>query len=98
MPYARVSTYEFPADQADEAVRAFDEAMGELDPMEGIQEAMLLVDRSRGDAMTITIWESETALVATEQEASEIRQRAVSSPGGKVTNIARYEIALRKTL
>ena len=98
MSYARVSKYEVPADRFDEALRSFEEAMGDLDPMEGIEEALLLVDRSSGDAMTITIWESEAALTATEQEASEIRQRAVSAPGGKVTDIGRYEIALRKTM
>jgi hypothetical protein len=98
MPHARVSTYEFPTDRVDEAVPAFEEALGELDPMEGITEALLLVDRNSGKAMTITIWESEQALVGSEQEADEIRQRAASSPGGQVTDVARYEIALRKTL
>ncbi len=97
MAYARVSTYEFEADRLDEARPAFEEATKNLGQMQGITEAMFLVDRAEGKAITITIWESEEALRASEQPAEEVRQRGAASGGGQITGVARYEIVLRET-
>lgn len=97
MPYARVSTYEFSADRLDEARPAFEEATQNLQGMEGITEALFLVDRSEGKAMTITFWESEDALRRSEEQAEQIRQRGAASGGGQITGVTRYEIALRET-
>ncbi len=97
MAYARVSAYEFPADRVDEARPAFEEATRNLEQMQGITEALFLVDRTEGKAITITIWESEEALRASEQAADEIRQRGAAAGGGQITGVSRYEIVLRET-
>ncbi len=97
MAYARVSTYEFPADRVDEARPAFEEATRNLRQMQGITEALFLVDRNEGKAMTITIWESEEALRASEAQADEIRRRGAEAGEGQITGVTRYEIALRET-
>ncbi len=97
MPYARVSTYEFPADRVAEAGPAFQDGVRNLQGIEGITEALFLLDRSSGKAMTITIWESEDTLRASEQQADQIRQGAASSGGGEITSVDRFEIALRET-
>ena len=71
--------------------------MQDLQDVEGISEALFLVDRNSGNAITITIWDSEEALRASEQMADEIRQRGATSGGGEITSVERYEIVLRES-
>ncbi len=97
MAYARVSTYQFPAEQADQAAPAFEDAIENLQEIEGVTDALLLVDRNSGKAITITVWESQDALTASEQQADEIRQRGAASGGGEIAGVERYEVALRRS-
>ena len=97
MAYARVSTYEIPTERIDEAGPAFEEATRQLQGMEGIKEAMYLIDRTGGKALTLTIWDSHEAMLASEKMAKEVRERGASSGGGAVKTVDRYEIALRET-
>jgi len=55
---------------------------------------MLLVSPDTGKAITITFWESEEALRATEQQANQTRQQAAGSAGMEIVNVEAYEIAL----
>lgn len=93
--HARVSTYEFPPDRADEVIRGFDEDRS-LEAIPGIVEAYMLIDRAAGRAMSVTLWETEAALQASEEEAHLIRARATGPAGGSVGRIERYEVALHE--
>lgn len=97
MAHARVSTYEIPADRLDEARPAFEEATRNLQEMSGAKEALFLIDRTEGRAMTITIWESQSALLASEDSADEIRKRGAAAGGGDVKTVDRYEVVLHET-
>ncbi len=92
--FARVSSYQFPADQADQAVQAFSTAMNPVRQLGGAKGAYLLLDRSSGKALTITLWQSEEALVASEEAANQLRSDAAGSAGGTVQDVERYEVAL----
>ena len=97
MAHARVSTYQFGAERVDEARTSFEGALRSLQDMEGIEEALLLVDRDSGKGITITTWKSEDALRASEQAADEVRQQAATLAGGEITSVERYEIAMRQS-
>jgi heme-degrading monooxygenase HmoA len=92
--FARVSSYQFPADQADQAVQAFNTAMNPVRQLDGAKGAYLLLDRSSGKALTITLWENEEALRASEEAANKLRDDAAGSAGGTVQDVERYEVAL----
>ncbi len=92
--WARVATYEIPVDEIDERVRAFQSAMTALRGMDGAAAAYLLLDRTSGKALTLTLWESDDALGASEPGAERLRRDAV---GDAVRNVERYEIALHET-
>jgi heme-degrading monooxygenase HmoA len=92
--FARVSSYQFSADQADQAVQAFNTVINPLRQLDGAKGAYLLVDRSSGRALTITLWESEKALRASEEAANKLRGDATGSAGGTVQDVERYEVAL----
>lgn len=93
--HARVSSYEFPPERADELMRTFDEDRS-LEAIPGIVEAYMLLDRAAGRALSITLWETEAALRASEEEANRIRARATAPAGGRVSRVDRYEVALHE--
>ncbi len=94
--YARVATYEWRPERVEEARAIFEDGFGRLRDMEGISEAFFLVDSAECEAMTISLWESEDALRASEQAAEEVRERGAAVGGGAVKAVARYEVVLRQ--
>jgi heme-degrading monooxygenase HmoA len=92
--HARVSFYNLGNASRDDAARAFDDARGPVEQMQGNQGGMLLVSPDTGRAITITFWESEEALRASGQQASQARQQAAGSAGMEIANVEAYEVAL----
>ncbi len=60
--------------------------------MDGFRGLLSLVDPAGGDAMTITLWESEAAMRATEAKADDIRRQMADSAGGQIRSVERYEV------
>jgi hypothetical protein len=57
--------------------------------------AILLVDRQSGKAISITLWEDEQALSASEEAANALRADAASEIGATETpTVERYEVAV----
>ena len=92
--HARVSFYDLGSASRDDAARAFDGARSAVEQMQGNQGGLLLVSPEHGKAMTITFWESEEALQATDQQAGQARQQAAGSAGMTITGVEAYEVAL----
>jgi heme-degrading monooxygenase HmoA len=89
--HARVSTYTGEA----EALRSgFQTATGPLENIEGFSHAYFLLDRANGKAMSVTIWESEEALLASAARADELRKGATQPSGSSIESVEQYEIAL----
>lgn len=89
--HARVSTYE---GQADELVKAFDSVTGRLEELEGFSKAYFLVDRHGGRGMSITLWESEDALIASVERANQMREQASEQAGASIQSVDHFEVAL----
>jgi heme-degrading monooxygenase HmoA len=93
--FARVSTYQGSPDQIDEGVRyAKENIVSRVHEVEGFEGVYLLVDRQSGKALSITLWESEEAMRASEQEANRLRSEAAESGGQEVVGVDRYEVAI----
>ena len=92
--YARVSFYDMGGASRDDAVRSFEGATNAVEQMEGNEGGMLLVSPEGDKAVTITLWENEDALRATEQQANQVRQQAAEGAGMTVRGIEAYEVAL----
>ena len=95
--FARVSTVTVPRDRAEDAARGFGSVLDTLRGIDGVREAFLLVDRSSGKGMTITLWEDENALRASEEAANALREQAARSAGGTIEQVDRYEVVLHET-
>jgi heme-degrading monooxygenase HmoA len=89
--FARVATY---TGDADELVRGFEAARGDLEQMEGFSKAYFCVDREGGTALTMTLWESEEALEASAERAHQLRTQATEPAGATTNSVTQFEVAL----
>lgn len=94
--WARVSTYQLPADNVDAAVARFNQALGDVKEP-GLERAELLVDRSSGKALTITVWDSEETLQASVEAANQLRSSAADAAGVSILDVSHFEIVESQT-
>jgi heme-degrading monooxygenase HmoA len=93
--YARVSTLEGSPEQLDEGVRFLREEIlptGKEDA--GFKGLIALADRTSGKALSITFWETEEALLATEQGADQLRSTWAERSGQQIASVESYEVGL----
>ena len=102
--FANVSTYQGPPDQIDEGIRyAQENIVPTLQEVEGFEGIYLLVERQSGKVLTVTLWESEEALRASEEEAKQLRSEhrgrwdqvpTAEAGGQEVAGVEGYEVAI----
>ena len=62
---------------------------------EGYKGVISLIDRSTGKIVTLTMWESEEAMRASDESADRLRSNAVSDVGvSQAPTVERYEVAV----
>jgi heme-degrading monooxygenase HmoA len=92
---ARVSVLEGSPESLDEGTRyAQDQILPQVRQLSGFKGVVSLVDRERGRTKLITLWESDEALRASEEQANQLRQRAAEGAASRVVGVERYEVAL----
>ena len=93
--YARVSTIQGTPERVDEGIRSFrQQVLPGVQEMVGCDGAILLVDRSTGKAVAITLWQTAEDLRASEEAAERLRSQATEDLGGAVPSVDRYEVAV----
>lgn len=93
--FARVSTYQGDPGQAEAGIDyARQSIVPRVRQVEGFEGLYYLVDRQSGKALSITFWESEEAMRASEEEANRLRTESAESAGAAVENVERYEVAV----
>jgi heme-degrading monooxygenase HmoA len=89
--HARVSTYE---GDVDRLIEGFQRQADLVRLLDGFVRAFLLVDRARGRAMTLTLWDTEDALQASAERAAHVRAEASETAGATIGSVDDYELAL----
>jgi heme-degrading monooxygenase HmoA len=84
---ARVARYAVPPERWEEASEAFVRAGQELAQVGGLEKGYILVDPADGCIVTVTLWESQAALDASEVRAAGLRQRAAKEVDGEVQSV-----------
>lgn len=92
--WARVSRFKGPVDRVDEDILDSKRRAGEVASIPGSRGIYYLVDRETGDAMALTLWESEQALRASEEQADRIRKESASQVGAEIVEVRRFEVAI----
>jgi heme-degrading monooxygenase HmoA len=96
--HARVTTINGSSDQVDAGISNFRENVVAFAHGEGGKGSLLLVDRQAGKVMAITLWESEDALLASEEKANQLRAQAAEQGGAsQAPTVERYEVAVFET-
>jgi hypothetical protein len=74
--YARATTHRISPEDVHEAIVHWEEGIPSIREFSGSRGAFLLVDRSAGTGIGVTLWESAEAMQASREQADGLRQRA----------------------
>lgn len=93
--FARVSTYRGDPAHIDEGLeRAREDIVPRVRQLDGFEGLYYLVDRESGKSISITLWETEEAMRASEEAASKLRSESADASGATVEDVERYEVAI----
>jgi heme-degrading monooxygenase HmoA len=90
--WARVSTYVFPEADVEKAAQQLDQAAAAFAGQPGLERGYVLLNRRSGAALTITVWESEEAMKASEEVAERLRGQVTLEALGWVDRVNEYEL------
>lgn len=62
--------------------------------IEGFRGIINLTDAATGKGMTVTLWETEEAMRASEEKANRLRDEAARALGATVVGVERYEVTI----
>jgi heme-degrading monooxygenase HmoA len=91
--YARATTLRASPEHVQEAIVHYQEGIPSIREISGNRGAFLLVDRSAGKGISVTLWESDEAMQASRKRADELRQQA-QAPSGQIDPVDEYEVAV----
>jgi heme-degrading monooxygenase HmoA len=91
--FARVVRYTVDPDRCDEALAAFEEAAKQIGDIDGITGGYVLADGDSGRIITVTLWEDQAKMEASEVRASRLRQEALRSVEGDIESVERLRVA-----
>jgi heme-degrading monooxygenase HmoA len=93
--HARTGRVSFSPDKADDVIRHVREnIVPKYEQSDGFKGFTLLLDRSSGEGVGISFWESEDALKATEELGDQARQGAAQAGSGSDQGASRYEVVI----
>jgi len=97
--HARVSKLEGPPEQVNELDRIVAEWVApSLAQMDGFRGILALADRQSGKVEVVTLWESEEAMLQSEEEAEQLRGDIARAADGAIAGVERYEVVLSYSL
>ena len=97
--YARHVTVHGSPDHVDKAVQSVrDNVLPVLQGCAGFKGQLLLIDRTKGEAIGISLWDSEENMKASEEKVAATRQQTADEVGaGEAPTIALYELPIFET-
>ncbi|MCP3818033.1 hypothetical protein NLX86_07850 [Streptomyces sp. A3M-1-3] len=91
--FARLSTYQGSPVPAEGDLTAISEALvKQVRTVSGFRGVYYLVDRASGKAKSLTLWEDEQAMLASEDLATRIREEAAQREGQRIVAVERFEV------
>ena len=85
--------YTVDPERCDEALQAFEEAAKEIGDIDGIMGGYVMVDGEEGRILTLTIWDDQAKMEASEVRATRLRQEALRTVEGEIESVERLRIA-----
>jgi heme-degrading monooxygenase HmoA len=95
MMFARSSSWAGSREALQEWEDHVDEVAAMIRGLPGVAGAMFFLDRSGGEALTLTLWESEEAALVSDEHAEASRAATVAATGVELVTRGRYEVVAR---
>jgi heme-degrading monooxygenase HmoA len=93
--FARVSTLQGPPDLLEASLAVIrQEVLPAFRERPGFKGILSLVNPERGTSITITLWQSETDMHASDKEAQSLRAAAAEAGDDQILSVERYEVGL----
>ena len=92
--FARATTLQGSPDSVDGAVQQYRDSLSRFRQIPGNQGALLLIDRSGGKGIAVTLWDSEQAIADSREQATQLREQAAKQAGGQIQSVEEYEVAV----
>ncbi|MFB9387854.1 hypothetical protein ACFPM3_11900 [Streptomyces coeruleoprunus] len=93
--YGRLSTYQGGPVPADKDIAASgQQALDQVRGFPGFKGVYYLLDREKGHALTLTLWEDEEAMRNSEELADKVRKESAERDEMEVVSVERYEIPM----
>jgi heme-degrading monooxygenase HmoA len=97
--WVRLTTMSGDPAKVEDGVRHFEShVIPEVSKLHGFRAAILLVDRTTGEAMVATVWDSKRDLDGSSSQAGPMRTRASEVMGAKDPQVESYEVAFAELL
>ncbi len=94
--YARVTKIKATPEKLDEAIRQYQEETVPMIERMGGKGGYLLVDRKNGNTLSITLWDTEQDMQASEEQGNRMRARAAqTSSAAQPPEVERYQVAVQ---
>jgi heme-degrading monooxygenase HmoA len=95
--WVRMNKFQGPPNQSDQEIEQMLQPVQEkilpaLRQQSGYKGVMNILDRSSGNGITLTFWESEEAMHASEEWANQARQQGAEDTGTEITGVERFEV------
>jgi heme-degrading monooxygenase HmoA len=90
--FVRTSTWAGSPEALDKWVAAVETVRSFIVGLDGNAGASFFVDRDGGRALTLTLWKTEEAALASDVSAEESRARTVAATGVDLLERGRYEV------
>ena len=95
--FARVSTFQGSPDQTAESIRvAREQILPAARLQDGFKGIFILFDSESGRSLSVTLWESEEDMHASEAAALRARTESAEAAGEVVVGVERYEVVLQE--
>ena len=91
--FARVTRYHADED-TDQLLEGFKSTIGSLQTVDGFSHGYFMVDPQTKGAVSMTVWDSEQAMNASEQSAEARREQRTETGHASVVTVESYEIGL----
>jgi heme-degrading monooxygenase HmoA len=93
--HARIGRISFSPENADQVTsHVRDNVVPKYEDTDGFKGFTLLLDRSRGEAIGVSFWESEDAMRATDELADQARRGAAEAGSGSDQGPQHFEVAI----
>ncbi|MEU0373175.1 hypothetical protein ABZ070_23495 [Streptomyces sp. NPDC006283] len=91
--FARLSTYQgSPVPAEGDLSAQSQEVVRQIQGVPGFLGVYYLVDRATGKARSLTLWEDEETMLASEREAARIREETAQREGQRILSVERFEV------